>query len=140
MTDQDTNLPQQNLPQAQPEQKGILGMTLGQLLQNNQHAQGMVMKAMQITPQQFQQMLQATGNNQLMNQSIGELFKNGVVQQAMSMHAVKLTPEQSQQIAQAIQQNPSAQPGQATPEDKVPYVLPQNQKTSLLQKIQSWFK
>ena len=54
---------------------GILGKTLGEVLQNNVHAQGMVMKAMQITPQQFQEMLQKTGNNKFMNMTIGDLFK-----------------------------------------------------------------
>ena len=153
MTDQIQNLPQENVPQVpqvpqpQPEQKGILGMTLGQLLQNNTHAQDMIMKTMQINPQQFQQMLQSTGNNQLMNQSIGDLFKNGIVQQAMTMHAVKLTPEQSQQIAQAMQQTgqqqgvPQGQMAPVSTEDKVPYVFPQEpQKPSLMQKVLGWFK
>ena len=89
----------------------------------------MIMKAMQITPQQFQQMLQMTGNNQLMNQTIGDLFKNGTVQQATSVQ--QLTPEQFQQLAGSIQQHPSMQTFQ---------VVNQPQKPSFFQKLQNFFK
>ena len=66
-------------------QPHILNKTLGEILQNNTHAQGMVMQAMRISPQQLQQLLGLTGNNQLMNMTIGDLFKKGVVQQATAV-------------------------------------------------------
>ncbi|GEM_PF-1890627 len=124
---------------------GILNQTLGQLLQNNNQAQGMIMQAMQINPQQFQELLSATGNNQLMNQTIGDLFKNGVVGQAASGQEMQLTPEQFQHIANTITKG---QPVQAVPQttsvgpnDKVPYTIPQApEQKSFMQKIKNLFK
>lgn len=122
--------PNQNTtPQAQNPQQGFLNQTLGNILQNNNQAQGMVMKAMQISPQQFQQLLTATGNNQMMNTTIGDLFKNGVVHQAVQStngagpigqlqggQAVQLSPEQMQQIMNTIQ---TVQPVQLANEQQV---------------------
>lgn len=103
----------------------ILDQTLSDVLQNNNQAQGMVMKAMQITPQQFQDMLKQTGNNQLMNMKISDLFKNGVFQQAQAMNqgqvingqVQQVSPEQFQQIMGTIQ---NGQMTQAIPLQQIP--------------------
>ncbi|MEK7570986.1 MAG: hypothetical protein AAB553_01815 [Patescibacteria group bacterium] len=105
------SLPQvatQQIQSSQSQSSGILQQTLGELLKNNTHAQGMVMQAMRITPAQLQQMLSATSNNQLMQMPIGDLFKNGMVQQVVSQQSgnngqvVQLSPEQAQQILAAL--------------------------------------
>lgn len=134
--------------QVQPH-PSILNQTLGQLLQNNQQAQGVVMQAMQISPQQLQQLLGMTGNNQLMNQTIGDLFKNGTISQA-SGQVSQVSPQQFQQILGVLNpQNPQVQivgqegqMGQAVgPQDKVPYTIPASaSKSSLMQKLKSLFK
>jgi hypothetical protein len=93
------------------ENSGILGKTLGEVLQNNVKAQGMVTSAMQISPAQFQELLKLAGNNQLMNMTIGDLFKNGVVQQAISQNVSK-TVIQGQEVNGGVESrnvNQSAQ-------------------------------
>lgn len=116
-----------------PPHNGILNQTLGEVLQNNTQAQGMIMSAMQITPEQFRELLNSAGSNQLMNQTIGDLFKNGTVQQA-SGQAVQVSPEQFQQIFKAPQTAPVG------PNDKVPYVLPEaNAQKSFMQKLKGFF-
>lgn len=144
MTDEINSTPQTQ--QSTPHQ-GILNKTLGDILQNNPQAQNIVMKAMQISPQQLQEMLSKTGNNQLMNMSIGDMFKNGIMQQAASGQipvqqgqVVQVTPEQLQQI---IKTSPDGQispeklqqiTGQSTPLG--PNVeARQPQKQSFLQKL-----
>jgi len=121
-------------PPIPPHTPGILNQTLGDLLRNNPQAQGMVMKAMNISQEQLQQLLSTTGNNQYMNMTIGELFKSGFVQKAVTasktgdmgqmapmqgqapLHqgfegqAVQMTPEQMQQILSTVNmQNPEQQ-------------------------------
>jgi hypothetical protein len=91
---------------------GILNQTLGELLQTNPQAQKMIMKAMQVTPEQFQQMLSSTNTNPVMNQTIGELFQNGTMQQAASEQQVQVTPEQMQQVVSALSTNQSTQTAQ----------------------------
>jgi hypothetical protein len=108
---------------------GILNKTLGEVLQNNSQAQGMIMQSMQITPEKFQELLKATGNNQIMNMTIGDLFKNGVVQQAVSQNGnpdvnqaeqgvmvgssqlQQISPEQFQQIVGVLQNGQPIQQG-----------------------------
>ena len=107
----------------QPQHAKILDQTLGELLQSNQQAQGVVMNAMQINPQQLQQMLTQTGNNQMMQMKIGDLFKNGIVQKAM-VQSGRATPEQMQQIQNIANAQSSSQP----------------QQRSFLNTIKSWFK
>lgn len=132
------------MPDGQKPQ--ILNQTLGELLQNNNEAQGVVMKAMQISPQQLQQFLNMTGNNQLMNMTIRDLFKNGVIQQATGQ-AIQVSPEQFQQTLNSLpQQNtqirlPKGVEQPLTPEDKVPYTLTQaSGKPSFLQKLKNLFR
>lgn len=129
--------------------QNILNQTLGQLLQNNQQAQGTVMQAMQISPQQLQQFLSMTGSNQLMNMTIGDLFKNGTMTQAVGQ-AMQVNPQQLQQLLSSLSPQPvqgqiAAQPIQQNQmigsEDKVPYVIPASApKQSLLGKLMSFFK
>lgn len=133
--------PQMSGPQdASQIHPGILNQTLGELLQNNTHAQGMVMKAMQISPEQLQQMLAVTGNNQFMNMTIGELFKNGFMQQAATGQMVQLSPQQSQQIIQGVlnTQNPQ-QFLQGDTQQFVPVTYPAP-KPSLLEKLKNLFR
>ncbi len=133
--------------------KGILSKTLGEILQENKEAQGVVMHGMQINPQQLQEMLQAAGDNQMMHMTIGDLFKNGVMQQAM-IQSKQVSPKQMQQIlgmvngeqasGQPVQQNQSEQifqEAQVVPkEEKVHYTLPkQPQKQSFFQKLKKFF-
>jgi hypothetical protein len=154
MSDQ-PNVPQNPLPPNQPmqHQPAILNQTLGQLLQSNPQAQNLVMQSMGINPQQFEQMLQMSGNNQMMNQTIGDLFKNGTMQQAMQVN-----PQQIQQMLtnpngqmmpmQAVAMGKiDPQTGQMIPLDssdmqrlqQVPgFTVPQ--KPSLMQKIKSLFR
>lgn len=119
---------------ADGQQPKILDQTLGEVLQNNPQAQGIVMNAMNITPQQLQEMLGSTGNNPYMNMKISDMFKNGVFQQAMQMNpgmgqgmpmgqgipmmatgqAVQITKEQYQQLMQAMQN------GQPIPLNQLP--------------------
>jgi hypothetical protein len=108
----------------QPQHAKILDQTLGELLQSNPQAQGVVMNAMHISPDQLQQMLSQTGNNAMMQMKIGDLFKNGIVQKAM-VQSGQATPEQLQQV------NEIANAQQGTPQP--------SQKTSLLQKVKGLF-
>lgn len=140
----DETAPQQPAqPQSvQQPHPSILNQTLGQLLQNNNHAQGMITQAMKISPQQLQEMLKATGNNQLMNMTIGDLFKNGIVQQATSGQAQQVSPEQFQQI---IQMTGSGQPVQDVNGQPVqPILVTQQSATaptqSFFQKLKGLFK
>jgi hypothetical protein len=115
----------------------ILNQTLGQLLENNTHAQGMITQAMKISPQQLQEMLKTTGNNQLMNMTIGDLFKNGIVQQATGQ-AQQVSPEQFQQIIQATG---SSQPAQGMPAiNAAPVGETTAPKQSFLQKLKGLFR
>lgn len=121
----------------------ILNQTLGQLLQNNTHAQGMITQAMRITPQQLQEMLKTTGNNQLMNMTIGDLFKNGIVQQATSSGVagsaqVQVSPEQFQQIIQTAQQGQPVQGSQ--PLVMTPAIEGAAPKQSFFQKLKGLFQ
>lgn len=117
MTDQ-TN-PAPPVPQDLPH-KGILDKTLGEIIQNNQQAQGMIMKAMHISPEKLQEMLKATGSHEMMNMTIRDMFSNGIIQQAATGkvpvqtsqgQTVQVTPEQMQQLMQAA---PNGEP--ITPE------------------------
>jgi hypothetical protein len=141
---------------AEGQQPQILNKTLGDLLQNNNHAQGIVMQAMQISPQQLQQMLNLTGNNKLMNMTIGDLFKNGIVQQATAINpndsvvngtpiqitngqSTQLSPQQLQQIM-GIFKNGQVPKG-ASQEYMVPYTFPTvAAKPSFFQKLKNLFK
>lgn len=83
------------------------------------------MQAMQISPKQFQQLLNLTGNNQLMNMTIGDFFKNGIVQKGQ---VTQISPQQIQQIINTLPsqsvQNQNIQIEQpVSQEDKVPYTL-----------------
>jgi len=91
----------------------ILNQTLGELLRNNSQAQGVIMKQMHISPEQFQQLLKMTGNNQMMNMTIGDLFKNGMFQKAAQMNQV--SPEQMQQMMGMVKNGQP--PAQSLPED-----------------------
>lgn len=135
----------------QEKKTGILNQTLGDLLQNNTEAQGIVLHGMQLNPQQLQQLLQSAGDNNLMHMTIGDLFKNGVMQQAM-MQSKQVSPDQMQQILgmvngapPAVQQNQEGQvvqEAQVIPEEeKVHYTLPvENKNQSLFQKVKNFFK
>jgi hypothetical protein len=138
-----------------PEHHGILDKTFGEIIQNNQQAQGIIMKAMNISPQKLQEMLQATGDNQMMNMTIRDMFKSGIMQQAasgkvppqmMQGQAVQVTPEQMQQIMNTVPN------GQMTPEQfqqitgqsvqqgqMAQGVQIQPQKQSFLQKLKGLF-
>lgn len=108
--------------------QGILQQTLGNLLRNNSQAQNLIMKSMNLNPEQFQQLLTKTNNNPLMNQTIGELFKNGTMQQAASQGG-QVSHEQMQQVVNTLQQHPES-----------PVVVTQNTpKPSLMQKIKNLF-
>lgn len=66
-----------------PQKRGILDRTLADILKNNTQAQNIVMKAMRITPEKFQEMLAQTNSNHLMQTPIRELFRRGIVQKAV---------------------------------------------------------
>jgi hypothetical protein len=128
--------PQENMlsgtgqPAAQVDPSGlhpsILNQTLGQLLQQNNQAQGVVTQAMQISPQQLQQLLGLTGNNQLMNMTIGDLFKNGFVRQASAVS----TQQMQQIVGNVTSQNPQ----------QVLQAITLPQKQSFFQKLKNLFK
>lgn len=97
---------------------GILDKSLGELLKNNNQAQGMIMQAMQITPAQFAELVKMTGNNEIMNMSIGDLFKKGVVQQAQTTQGQgfkQIDPSQIQAVVNMMQsaQNKAGNNGNA---------------------------
>ena len=118
-------------PNVQPKTP-ILKQTLGEILQNNAQAQGMIMQSMRITPEQFQQLLQHAGNNQMMHMTIGDLFKSGIMQQAIQMKpGQKLTSEQMQSIQKLT--------GQPSPEIISAQPI-QEQKLSFMQKLKNLFK
>lgn len=110
------------------QKRKILDQTLGEVLQNNIQAQQMIMNAMHITPQQFQEMLNSTASNAasagIMDMKIGDLFKNGVFQQATAMNqgmpmmatgqAFQITKEQYDQLNQSMQN------GQPVPLSQLP--------------------
>jgi hypothetical protein len=141
----------------------ILNKSLSDVLKGNPQAQDMVMKSMGITQQQLQSMLSQAGNNPMMNMPISELFKNGIVQQAVQMNgAQQVSPQQFQQMLGAM----NGQNGQALipniPQNMqgmgmaTPVMIPvgmmqvpmngngmavmQNQKPSMLHKVQNWFR
>jgi hypothetical protein len=91
---QDESQNQQTPAQSAPLSHGnVLGMTLGELLNNNPAAQNMVMQSMNINQNQFSQMLTQAGSNPMMNMTIGDLFKNGAMGQA-----VQADPNQMRQF------------------------------------------
>lgn len=135
----DLNTTQQLPPNVNPQHQGILDQTLGGVLHSNPQAQNIVMKSMNLSQEQFQQLLGKTDNNQLMNMKVRDLFSSGVVQQALATQnqtnanatqlppipedQIILTPEQAAQI-QAQEQN--GQPMQ---------IQPNQQQPSLMQKL-----
>ncbi len=138
-TDSNHTLPLQMAQQHQ----GILDQTLGEVLKSNPQAQGMVMQAMHISPEKFQQLLGMAGNNNLMNTKIRDLFSSGVVQQALSQQGqntqtvqidpnqLQLTPEQAAQIQAQGGDNVSVQVVQPT--------QPAAQSSSFVQKVKNLF-
>ena len=109
----------------------ILHQTLGELLRNNTQAQNLIMKSMQLNPEQFQELLTKTNNNPMMNQTIGELFKNGTMQQAASQGG-QVSHDQIQQVVSTLQtQNVQQQ---------APLPQPPAEKPSFLQKLKGLFK
>lgn len=121
----------QDQPVQPPEQHhGILHKTLGEVIQSNPHAQDMIMKAMKISPEQFQEMLTKTENNQLMNMTIGDLFKNGVVSQATGQKQ-PLSPEQVDALMKGEQAS--------FPDQQVVTPIPVPQQ-SLIQKLKGFFR
>jgi hypothetical protein len=122
-------MPDQSV-QPQEVHHGILHKTLGEVIQSNSHAQDMIMKAMKISPEQFQEMLQKSEGNQLMNMTIGDLFKNGVVSQATGQPQ-PLSSEQVDKLMQGEQvtvQNPEALTQTPAPQQ------------SLIDKVKGFFK
>ncbi len=87
--------------------KRILEQTLAEILTNNTQAQNIVMKAMRITPEKFQEMLAQTSSNTLMQTPIRDLFRRGIVRKAVEQKDVN-----QQVVNQGISQN-----GASTPED-----------------------
>ncbi|MBA3724530.1 MAG: hypothetical protein H0W89_06645 [Candidatus Levybacteria bacterium] len=143
MADIPPQLPQADTNQPVPinlnsEHHGILDQTLGEILHSNPQAQGIVMKGMNLNPEQFQQLLTKTDDNTLMQTKVRDLFTSGVVQQAIQQHnaaqslppipqdQLQITPEQAAQI--------QAQEGNGIT------VQPISQGTSMLDKIKGWLK
>ncbi len=120
----------QGIPlKAESDHHGILDQTLGEVLQHNPQAQGMIMKTMHITPEKFQEMLQTAEKNELMHMKIGDLFKQGIVQKAVSQpgnQQTQVSPEQLQQVTNIVN---TSEVGVQTP-----------QKSSFLQRLKSLFK
>jgi hypothetical protein len=142
MADNPTQVPPSTGDHALPlnvsaQQQGILDQTLGEVLKSNPQAQGMVMQAMHLSPEKFQQLLTMTNNNAMMNTKIRDLFSSGVVQQAMAQQGqnaqqlqvdpsqIQITPEQAAQIQAQGGENVIVQPA------------PQ-QQTSFVQKLKGW--
>ena len=127
----DKSVNPQSIPSINPNpvllHPNILNQTLGELLQNNNQAQGIVMQAMQVTPQQMQQLVTMAGGNKLMNMSIGELFKNGFVQQAVA------------QQGQVQLQNPEQGSGQIQPQAILGQEMATPPKQSIFQKLKNVF-
>jgi hypothetical protein len=122
-------MPDQSV-QPQPEHHGILHKTLGEVIKSNPHAQDMIMKAMKISPEQMQEMVQKTENNQLMNMTIGDLFKNGIVSQATGQPQ----PLSSEQVDALMKGEQTSIPNQ-----EIINQTPAPQQ-SLMQKVKSFFK
>lgn len=84
--------------------KGILSQTLREVLHNNPQAQTIIMQAMHITHEQYQQMLNQTDNNQMMNMTVAEILKNPAVLQAAKQmplqqgQTYQLDPQQMQAL------------------------------------------
>lgn len=125
-----------------PEHHGILDQTLDEILHTNPQAQSIVMKGMNLTPEQFQQMLQKADSNQLMHTKVRDLFSNGTITQAVQQYKgaqaaqsnpmpvvpddqIEITAEQAAQLQQQAQNGMTVQPA------------PQNQ--SITQKIKRLF-
>ena len=106
--------------------QGIVHQTLGDLLKTNTQAQNLIMKSMNLSPDQFQQLLTKTNNNPLMNQTIGELFKNGTMNQA-AVQGGQIDPSHVQQIVTTLQTQ------------QLP-VQQESAKPSFVQKIKNLFK
>jgi hypothetical protein len=127
--------PGQVSPNVPPEHHGILDQTLGEILHQNPQAQSIVMKSMNLTQEQFQQLLTKTDDNQLMNTKVRDLFSSGVVQQAVAMHQkgeqppvppdqLQITAEQAAQIqAQEANQQVAQQPQQSSLMQKIKGLL-----------------
>lgn len=140
----DQTEPQSN-PKATPiPPQGILHQTLGELLQHNKQAQNLIMHAMGLTPEKFQEMLNSTTTNPMMNQTIGELFKNGTMQQA-AQQGGQVSPQQMQQIVDALnsqdQQIQGVIPGETVSKEPIPPDQPVAQvpKLTFLQKVKNLF-
>lgn len=83
----------------------ILNKTLGELLRGNDQARNLIMKSMNISLDDLNDMVNRAGDNQLMNMTIGELFKNGMFQKAQNL--TQLT-----ESGQILQTDPAMQPAQ----------------------------
>lgn len=155
------------LDPSHPEHKSILNQKLGDILKNNPHLQDRIVKSMNITPEQFQQLLAQTGGNQYMNMTISELFKSGFIQQSMQQsmqgifkgrpgqlgqgQAVQMSPEQLQQMlgqsGQVVQMSPEQvqqlmnnQNVQVAGQPMQVIVQQQPQKQSFFQKLKGLFR
>lgn len=115
---------------------GILNQTLGDILHSNKQAQNLIMHAMGITPEKFQEMLTSTEKNPMMQQTIGELFKNGTMQKA-AQQSGQVPPQQMQQIVNTLQTQQSQGEILQTPAQTV-QTNPQT-KPSFFQKIKKLF-
>lgn len=134
--------------QTPPDHHGFLDKTFGEIIQNNKQAQNIIMNTMHIDQQRFQEMLQSTGNNELMSMTIRDMFKNGIMQQAASSQTVQITPGQMQQLNETMQNNG----GQVSQEQfqqitgievsggqTAQQFSSQTQKSTLFQKVKNWF-
>lgn len=96
MADNQLQNPQPAQAAVPAEHHGILDQTLEEILHTNPQAQNIVMKGMNLTPEQFQQMLQKADSNQLMHTKVRDLFSNGTITQAVQQY----------KEAQSAQSNP----------------------------------
>lgn len=128
------------LPNEENPHHGILDQTLGELLHNNAQAQSVVMKGMNLTPEQFQQLLTKADDNDLMHTKVRDLFSSGVVQRALKMHAdggsvqSSLPPVPSEQLQITAEQAAQIQ----TQEGEGMVVQPLPQKPTFMQKMKGW--
>jgi hypothetical protein len=123
---EETKNPRVDTQMPKPHHK-ILGQTLGSLLKENTGARETVIKAMRITPEQFEEMLTSAETNPLMQMTIGELFKNGIVQKAVGEKNVPLSPEQ---ITALENEEPVMHKKVYTKE---------KENKSIIERIKSWF-
>lgn len=127
---------QQLPPNVSPEHHGILDQTLGEILHSNPQAQSIVMKSMNLSQEQFQQLLQKTNDNQLMNTKVRDLFTSGIVQQAVSMQNGSSTTQPPPVPPDQLQITPEQAAQIQAQEANVQIIQPQqNQQTSFMQKL-----